>query len=99
MRLHYRQHKAVPRRAFTEAKVGNVTEREIRDQFFRTRDAAAAIANRTARVDTIVQQRWLSAQTAGVRGAPFSSMPGNVALLAVGGYGRLTLIVARQCAR
>jgi [protein-PII] uridylyltransferase len=55
-----------------------VTEQEIRDQFFRTRDAAAAIANRTARVDTIVQQRW-------------QWMPKEVALLAVGGYGRSEL--------
>jgi len=55
-----------------------VTEKEIRDQFFRTRDAAAAIANRTERVDTIVQQRW-------------QWMPQDLALLAVGGYGRREL--------
>ena len=55
-----------------------VTEKQIRDQFFRTRDAAAAIANRTARVDAIVRQRW-------------KWMPADVALLAVGGYGRSEL--------
>ncbi len=55
-----------------------MTEKEIRDQFFRTRDAAAAIANRTERVDTIVQQRW-------------QWMPQDLALLAVGGYGRREL--------
>jgi len=61
-----------------KAKVNIVTEQEIRDQFFRTRDAATAIANRTARVNTIVQQRW-------------QWMPQDVALLAVGGYGRSEL--------
>jgi [protein-PII] uridylyltransferase len=58
--------------------VDTVTEKQIRDQFFRTRDAAAAIANRTARVDAIVKQRW-------------QWMPQDVALLAVGGYGRSEL--------
>ncbi len=58
-----------------KAKVVDVTELQIREHFFRTRDAAAAIANRTAHVDTIVQQRW-------------QWMPRDVALLAVGGYGR-----------
>lgn len=55
-----------------------MTEQEIREQFFRTRDAAAAIASRTARVDDLVRQRW-------------QSMPVDVALLAVGGYGRREL--------
>jgi [protein-PII] uridylyltransferase len=55
-----------------------VTEQEIRDEFFRTRDADTAIASRTARVDELVQQHW-------------RSMPENVALLAVGGYGRKEL--------
>ncbi len=68
--------------------MGNVTEQEIRDQFFRTRDAAAAIANRTARVDAIVRQRWPGAKAASVRCAPEESMPPEIALLAVGGYGR-----------
>jgi [protein-PII] uridylyltransferase len=58
--------------------VDTVTEKQIRDQFFRTRDAAAAIANRTARVDAIVQQRW-------------QRMSQDVALIAVGGYGRSEL--------
>jgi [protein-PII] uridylyltransferase len=58
--------------------VDDVTEKQIRDQFFRTRDATAAIANRTARVDAIVQQRW-------------QWMPKDIALLAVGGYGRSEL--------
>jgi [protein-PII] uridylyltransferase len=74
-RIHNRKYKSVPRRGRTEVKVDNVTEREIRDQFFRTRDAAAAIANRTARVDAIVRQRW-------------QWMSQDIALLAVGGYGR-----------
>jgi [protein-PII] uridylyltransferase len=52
-----------------------VTEQEIREHFFRTRDAAAAIASRTARVDDLVRQRW-------------QWMPQELALLAVGGYGR-----------
>ncbi len=55
-----------------------MTEQEIREQFFRTRDAAAAIASRTARVDELVRQRW-------------QWMPADVALLAVGGYGRREL--------
>ena len=63
------------RQTFGKAKVDDVTELQIREQFFRTRDAAAAIAARTACVDTVVQQRW-------------QWMPREVALLAVGGYGR-----------
>ncbi len=55
-----------------------MTEQEIREQFFRTRDAAAAIASRTARVDELVRQRW-------------QWMPPEVALLAVGGFGRKEL--------
>jgi [protein-PII] uridylyltransferase len=55
-----------------------VTEQQIREQFFKTRDAAAAIASRTARVDEVVRQRW-------------QWMPADVALLAVGGYGRREL--------
>ncbi len=55
-----------------------MTELQIREQFFRTRDAAVAIAGRTARVDKLVQQRW-------------QWMPAEVALIAVGGYGRKEL--------
>jgi [protein-PII] uridylyltransferase len=55
-----------------------VTELEIREQFFKTRDAAVAIAGRTARVDELVRQRW-------------QWMPAEVALIAVGGYGRKEL--------
>jgi [protein-PII] uridylyltransferase len=58
--------------------VDNVTEQEIRDRFFSTRDAATAIAARTARVDDIILQRW-------------QWMPQDVALVAVGGYGRSEL--------
>jgi [protein-PII] uridylyltransferase len=52
-----------------------VTEPEIRDQFFATRDAAAAIASRTARVDELVRSHW-------------ERIPDDLALAAVGGYGR-----------
>lgn len=52
-----------------------MTEQEIREQFFRTRNAAAAVSGRTARVDELVRQRW-------------QWMPADIALLAVGGYGR-----------
>jgi [protein-PII] uridylyltransferase len=55
-----------------------MTEAEIKEHFFRTRDAAAAISSRTARVDEIVRDRW--------RG-----MPTELALAAVGGYGRREL--------
>ncbi|HWF11760.1 MAG TPA: HD domain-containing protein [Bryobacteraceae bacterium] len=55
-----------------------VTEQEIRDRFFATRDAAAALASRTARVDDLVRMHW-------------QWIPPEVALLAVGGYGRSEL--------
>jgi len=55
-----------------------VTEPEIRENFFRTRDAAAMLAARTALVDQIVRERW-------------AWMPAGVALAAVGGYGRAEL--------
>lgn len=55
-----------------------VTEKEIRDQFFGTRDAAATLASRTALVDELVTQRW-------------QWMPQDLALIAVGGYGRKEL--------
>ena len=77
-RANRRRHRSAVRRSFMEVKVDNVTEQEIRNQFFRTRDAATALANRTARVDATVIQRWLW-------------MPQDVALLAVGGYGRSEL--------
>jgi len=56
----------------------NEQERAIRDNFFRTRDAAAMLADRTALVDRIVRARW-------------SSMPPGIAVAAVGGYGRSEL--------
>jgi [protein-PII] uridylyltransferase len=55
-----------------------VTEQEIRDQFFATRDAAVAIARRTSRVDDVVRSHW-------------ERMPEGFALAAVGGYGRSEL--------
>ncbi|HTA41106.1 MAG TPA: HD domain-containing protein [Bryobacteraceae bacterium] len=55
-----------------------MTEQEIREHFFKTRNAAAAIAGRTARVDEIVRKRW-------------EWMPSELALMAVGGYGRREL--------
>jgi len=56
-----------------------VTEQEIREQFFRTRDASAVLAERTALVDDIVCKRWEQ---------PGNDIPRGIALLAVGGYGR-----------
>ena len=55
-----------------------MTEDEIRKHFFRTRDAAAALAERTTRVDDVIRQRceW---------------MPREIAIVAVGGYGRREL--------
>lgn len=78
-------------RAASAVKVDTVTETEIRDRFFCSRDAAAAIADRTARVDAIVRQRWLSAHGADAPGVPRPSIPKDVALIAVGGYGRSEL--------
>jgi [protein-PII] uridylyltransferase len=52
-----------------------VTEQDIRDKFFQTRDAAAMLSARTALVDQIVRERW-------------AWMPAGIALAAVGGYGR-----------
>jgi [protein-PII] uridylyltransferase len=59
-----------------------VTEQEIREHFFRTRDASAVLAERTALVDDIVRTHWK--QVAG-------RIPAGIALLAVGGYGRKEL--------
>ena len=56
-----------------------MTEQEIREQFFRTRDASAVLAERTALVDDVVCRRW--AQLG-------DDVPRGIALLAVGGYGR-----------
>ncbi len=58
-----------------------MTEQQIRDQFFLTRDAPAAIAGRTLRVDELVRSLW-------------RNIPPEVALLAVGGYGRSELFPA-----
>ncbi len=59
-----------------------VTEQEIRARFFGTRDAAAAIASRTLRVDELVRRGWAEMP-------PEATAP--VALIAVGGYGRREL--------
>ena len=59
----------------------SVTEQDIRAEFFRTRDAAAMLAARTSLVDRVVRERW-------------AWMPGGVALVAVGGYGRAELFPA-----
>ena len=56
----------------------HLTEQQIREDFFRTRDASAMLAARTTLVDGIVCQRW-------------SWMPAGIALAAVGGYGRREL--------
>ena len=55
-----------------------MTEQEIRDNFFRTRDASAVLADRTSLVDSVVRERW-------------EGMPPELALVAVGGYGRREL--------
>ncbi|MES1256806.1 MAG: HD domain-containing protein [Acidobacteriota bacterium] len=55
-----------------------MTEQDIRDGFFRSRNPFAVLAERTALVDAMVRERW-------------ASMPGGIALAAVGGYGRREL--------
>ena len=55
-----------------------MTEQDIRERFFRTRDAAAMLAARTALVDRVVRERW-------------AWMPAGIALAAVGGFGRSEL--------
>jgi [protein-PII] uridylyltransferase len=50
----------------------------IRENFLRTRDAAATLAARAALVDEIILKRW-------------AVMPAGIALAAVGGYGRREL--------
>src|SRR5579885_2645815 len=52
-----------------------LTEGQIREEFFDTRDAVRMLAARTGLVDKTVCEHW-------------ASMPGGIALLAVGGYGR-----------
>jgi len=52
-----------------------LTDGQIREQFFETRDAVRMLAARTALVDKTVREHW-------------ASMPSGIALLAVGGYGR-----------
>ena len=52
-----------------------LTEAQIREEFFDTRDAFWMLAARTALVDKTVCAHW-------------ASMPRGIALLAVGGYGR-----------
>ena len=48
-----------------------MTEHEIRENFFHTRDAAAALKARTERVDRLVLEHW-------------AAMPPGIALAAVG---------------
>ncbi len=55
-----------------------MTEQDIRERFFRTRNAAEMLAARTALVDRVVRDRW-------------NPMPSGAALAAVGGYGRAEL--------
>ena len=52
-----------------------LTDGQIREEFFETRDAVRMLAARTALVDNTVREHW-------------ASMPPGIALLAVGGYGR-----------
>jgi len=65
----------------SELTPGILTEPEIRERFFATRDAAAALEQRSRLVDSIVRERW-------------SWMPSGTALAAVGGYGRRELFPA-----
>ena len=55
-----------------------LSEQQIRERFFATRDAAAALIERSQLVDSIVRERW-------------SWMPAGLAIAAVGGYGRREL--------
>ncbi len=55
-----------------------MTENQIREQFFASRNALAALEARTVLVDEIVRNRW-------------KGLPDNVALVATGGYGRREL--------
>ena len=55
-----------------------MTDQDIRDSFFRSRDASAVLAGRTALVDDTVCREW-------------AAMPPGIALAAVGGYGRREL--------
>ena len=55
-----------------------LSEQQIRERFFATRDAAAALTQRSQLVDSVVRERW-------------SWMPSGLAVAAVGGYGRREL--------
>jgi [protein-PII] uridylyltransferase len=59
------------------------SELSIREDFLRTRDASAMLEARTSLVDRVVRERWSDAET--------GAMPGHIALVAVGGYGRREL--------
>src|SRR5665213_671682 len=61
-----------------EVESGTLTEQDIRDAFFATRNAAAMLEQRTGLVDRLVRERW-------------DWMPKGIALAAVGGYGRREL--------
>ncbi len=61
--------------ASRETRRSGVTGQQIREEFFETRDAVRALARRTASIDRTLHDRW-------------QEMPDNVALVAVGGYGR-----------
>ena len=62
-----------------------MTEIEIRERFFATRDALAMIEARTARVDQLVCELWGRLREVA---SPKLSLPQDVALVAIGGYGR-----------
>ncbi len=53
-------------------------EAQIRERFFASRNAAAALAERSQLVDSVVRERW-------------TWMPPGIAICAVGGYGRREL--------
>jgi [protein-PII] uridylyltransferase len=61
-----------------QPKQGLADEQRIRDSFFQSRSAAEALDGRTALVDQLVRERW-------------AWMPKNIAIAAVGGYGRREL--------
>jgi len=61
-----------------QTKQSSPGEQRIRDSFFQSRSATEALEGRTALVDQLVRERW-------------TWMPKNIALAAVGGYGRKEL--------
>lgn len=73
------------KRPYSEPAKPLCGEPEIRERFFATRDAAAALERRTEWVDFLVRERW---------GAYFGQRREAVALAAVGGYGRRELFPA-----